>query len=381
MKKLILNGKVKDVRFIVYKIEENELNKVFDYRPLSGNSELLIRKNGRTIQKNYYGSSGQLWRMEKYDEKGNTTAVRSYDRKGKLIGEILYKYNARGKIVEQTSFQDGRLPNIQTFSYDSTGKLVEEAIYKFGETLFRKRFYSYDSQGNLQEINTFSPRDRLLEKKTFKYNSENRKIEEAECNSEGKLLTKTVWEYDKQGKLIRETRFEGEVKKRVSRYNSRGQETETVHYQFDGKLSSSYFYEYDPEGNLTVKGTVSYNSRGQRTKKSVDKYDTQQNLIENAVYFYPAGDPGWKTVYQYDNFGNLTQRKYYGSRGLEEEETLKYDPNGNLLERNINNIRKSRREVWTYEYEFDEQGNWIKRIDYRDGTAMYLVKREIEYFE
>jgi hypothetical protein len=35
----------------------------------------------------------------------------------------------------------------------------------------------------------------------------------------------------------------------------------------------------------------------------------------------------------------------------------------------------------TYKYEFDKQGNWIKKIEFKDGIPEYILERQYEYYD
>ena len=81
-----------------------------------------------------------------------------------------------------------------------------------------------------------------------------------------------------------------------------------------------------------------------------------------------------------ERFGNIEKGKrelnYYWDRDLQR----KYDEKGNKIESNRYNSDGSLYIKWTYKYEFDKQGNWIKRIDFKDEIPEFILEREYEYY-
>lgn len=81
-----------------------------------------------------------------------------------------------------------------------------------------------------------------------------------------------------------------------------------------------------------------------------------------------------------DHFGNIEkgkrERNYSWNRDLQR----KYDEKGNKIESNEYNSDGSLYSKWTYKYEFDKQGNWIKRIDFKDEIPEFILEREYEYY-
>ena len=72
----------------------------------------------------------------------------------------------------------------------------------------------------------------------------------------------------------------------------------------------------------------------------------------------------------------------YNSDGsLRSKDTYKYDEKGNKIEENMYNSDGSLRSKYTYKYEFDKQGNWIKKIEFKDGIPEYILERQYEYYD
>ena len=84
---------------------------------------------------------------------------------------------------------------------------------------------------------------------------------------------------------------------------------------------------------------------------------------------------------KYDDKGNKIECNEYNSDGsLDWKRTSKYDDKGNEIEWNAYNSDGSLDSKFTYKYEFDKKGNWIKRIDFENEIAEFILEREYEYY-
>ena len=110
---------------------------------------------------------------------------------------------------------------------------------------------------------------------------------------------------------------------------------------------------------------------------------------------------GRKTEYTYNESGNLISSKSYNATTPQNTTTTYYTPDGNKKleitingrsrsekiyfynERNdvskITSVNGSKKEDTTFEYVYDEQGNWISRTQ-RTGADLSTTRRTIEYY-
>jgi hypothetical protein len=103
-------------------------------------------------------------------------------------------------------------------------------------------------------------------------------------------------------------------------------------------------------------------------------------MIE-ALFYSPDGEAGNKSTWKYDNRGNMIEALLYNSDGEAGKKMIfKYDDRCNIIEETTYNSDGSIYEAWNYKYEFDKQGNWIKRIEYISIIPKYIVERGIEYY-
>lgn len=120
----------------------------------------------------------------------------------------------------------------------------------------------------------------------------------------------------------------------------------------------------------------------------VRNYDSAGRVIGEATY--PGSDPTKaqvlaRTIYRYDAQGRLGELSHFvGQPGLlVDKEVYTYDPENRIIEairyRQSNQLPTKR----TFAYDFDERGNWIKRIETTTLNGQQLVTittREIAYW-
>jgi YD repeat-containing protein len=110
-------------------------------------------------------------------------------------------------------------------------------------------------------------------------------------------------------------------------------------------------------------------------------YDKKGRLLETLNY-NPDGSFNRKSVRSYDERGRLTGTKFYGP---EEEPdftwTIKYDDYDNVVERSrYDRDLENTGVIYTNSYLYDETGNWIQKIEYKNLIPMYILEREIKYY-
>ena len=90
-----------------------------------------------------------------------------------------------------------------------------------------------------------------------------------------------------------------------------------------------------------------------------------------------------KTIYKFNNKGNLIESNRYDSKGnFSWKYNYKYDNRGNkIYECSSNSIGENYIDYpYKFTYEFDDIGNWIKKIEYRNNIPSIIYERDIEYY-
>lgn len=140
------------------------------------------------------------------------------------------------------------------------------------------------------------------------------------------------------------------------------------------------YYWFASNGNILLKDTYKYNRKrniveqgGSFKKKFTYEYDEKGNKTKEIICDFDGGLICTIT-YVFDEKGNKTERSVYDSKGnLERKYTYRYEEQGKELSDNKRNI--------FYRYNYDQKGNWIEKIEYKNDVPKVIIEREIEYYD
>ena len=124
--------------------------------------------------------------------------------------------------------------------------------------------------------------------------------------------------------------------------------------------------------------------------KSVNKYDSDGNMVESLRYgYYNSSDfyesifsylpkfiddyynLNYKWIYKYDSNGNMVEESRYTIKGgLITKTVPKYDANGKEVERSIYDSDGLLDKKYIYTYKYDSNGNKVEKSNYEKGSLM-----------
>jgi len=187
----------------------------------------------------------------------------------------------------------------------------------------------------------------------------------------------------------------------VLEYDRAGNRHKQALYDYKGNLSLVRTYRFidgekvsiDEDMRhdhiITMGGSLSSKPRDERlTYKYKYKYDSKGRRLEEAWY-HNDGSLWLRYVSVYDKAGNEVEWFRYTSTGeLNGRRISTYDSNGRVKEESWFGPSGERSEKWSYTYETDSIGNWIKRKDFKwgevGGKAAFqpykITYRRITYF-
>jgi hypothetical protein len=204
---------------------------------------------------------------------------------------------------------------------------------------------------------------------------ENVKNSLAEQNLSGKVksLTETTYPVDKSGNII-DSNF---LEKILYRFNSRGNKIEEIHYHPDS-VPEMITFKYNPSGRKVEK-------RWKDTNNELDhvatfRYDKKGNNIEKR-WSETDGNLTKKEIYLYDENGNKTIEEIISFEdSTSERRTFSFDNRHNLIEEIRYNSDDSIPRRYSYHYlEFDQAGNWLKRVQSENKIPITITIRVIGY--
>lgn len=232
----------------------------------------------------------------------------------------------------------GNVKNIEVIEYN----VNEEIAENFGEIQPSKKNSSssifFDSVGNTMEYNRY-------------YGS-------------GVLIVKNIYKYDSIGIAIEMNSFD---ERKMNINNTK--------------------FIRDTANNIIEKNI--FNPNGSLEEKRTFKFDEKGNIIEEKHF-----DENDKLVFHlaslFDNRDRQIENKFFDSKGsLTATETCYYDKNDNIIEAKYSEPKKLETSKLGFVYEFDKNGNWIKRILYNKEVIINnqksdfprsITTRKIEYY-
>lgn len=259
---------------------------------------------------------------------------------------------------------------ISTISYGQKvkGYLSEKKLKGSVKYIEEKTFYVLVGEGDDVEYNLknhyltkvnqegnieFNINRKDGESLIYEYNSKGENVE-VSFNSAGEYTWRTIYSYDDNGNLI-----ESNISSQ-----DRGVEVKTI-------------YQYDDNGDLIIEDM--YDSEGYLEERIKRVYDANKNIIslitgnENKVNEI--------NTYSYDEKGNPIEWTIIQDDELITNYTYIYDLKGNVIEGNSFYKDGTLREKFTYKYDYDQKGNWTKKITYNELSEQKIIEeRKIVYY-
>ncbi len=385
-KKYLFDARDQLVEVIEY-LEEEELVTGYEY---DGNGNIVLFQNAegqiKTQQFDLLGRKRveSLWHkvgnvtpglyLFEYDENGNMIEKRdprgktlsfSYDALDRALAQrdegadrVLFSYR-----YDEGPFGKGRKTGVvgadfeKRWGYDALGRVKSELVILDGGEY--QTFFSYDLVGNLMGI-TYPDG----QQGTYYYTPEGR----VERITQGNRVIISDIDYHLVGEaerttygngiVVRDEFDEGQLYRLVSRKSEK-----------DGVEIQRLVYEYDLLGNVLG---VRESNQGEVVREDQYTYDDLSRLTT-----FDVGS-GLRTI-EYDRVGNILNRSDVGdflyeslhphAVSLAGPKSYRYDAAGNVIENgnwqhewnSTGTLRRSSDGTTTLEYEYDDQGNRIKK--------------------
>ena len=301
----------------------------------------------------------------RFDHDGN---VLSYATENRDFDSIQFNYlNGNLTAHEKYSSLDYRRQK-DSLEYSRKDSLIEWFMFDYKRELFWLFIqWDYDSS------------DRLSSKKVY---GRNQLQKEIKFNYTDTSVTEVEIHYDRQ--------FVPSVYNTLVRFlDPNGQVIQENTIQNDTVQSGSYM-EYDENGLLIKK--VNYDFR-QYTNKTTNEpnvdstrytYNSQGQIIEKQISWETGSDI---FSFVYDSLGNcIREEKKRVDRNSGEEQLFQlvnaeYNDHGQLILKKLKFMKSSGYKGHYKElFEYDERGNWTKKIKKDKGKRILIQRREIIYF-
>jgi hypothetical protein len=223
--------------------------------------------------------------------------------------------------------------------------------------------------------------------------------EKSSFTPDDKLIFKIVNKYNENDKLIDMTGYDlkNNIKwKNKFKYNAKGKVSEIAIYNFEGKIDFKDVFKYNAEDLLTEQ--ITYNNIGNIYSKiinkylgkdllSSEKYDFNGYLVNNIIYDYRNNKLYKESaiinnsvseykIYNYDDAGNLGEIIYYNTKDKIEKKEV-FNEIGHIYEEMYYTSNNQIGYIITYEYELDNNSNWLQMIKYKNSLPMQLIKERL----
>ncbi len=210
----------------------------------------------------------------------------------------------------------------------------------------------FNEDGKYTEIIKYNASGQLIETTTFTYNSLEESMQKELYNAQGLLMSKEIHKYnDNQILEVNYYSAKGELKsKKVYDYSNADFKPNFIHYDANGLVISKTVCTYLREKDMIEE--TQYDSKGLIIGKKVTEADWDNKLMEEYIY---------------DTQGSLVSKSLY-HYSPQRIDWINYD------------VLKSSETKFTTEFEYNNFGNWISKIDYQDTLVKTLTLREFKFY-
>lgn len=192
-----------------------------------------------------------------------------------------------------------------------------------------------------------------------------------------------TYKYNTSGKIIEEKNSNGLLTTYV--YDTLNNTTKTSCFGKGGKLISNTLETFDRNGLIMEKKYYIASGFSERLAEHFKyTHNEEENYIEISQEFCDATfyKTNFKVTQKFGFDGGLwiEEEKYNDAGEFVSKESGAYDQHSNQITFSRYNAFGEVTELNTYEYKYDETGNWIQKNSFRDGQLLIVQKREIVYY-
>jgi len=196
---------------------------------------------------------------------------------------------------------------------------------------------------------------------------------------EGKKLN-AAYKFNEAGKLIEISTSWGKTHK--YQYDKKGKITEYSRFD-DGNLASRSVFRYinqydhvisiyDAEGNLSNEIEYTYDLSGLPKSIETREEHRKETLLGGEMTVFDATE---KSIFTYQG-ARLNEIIEYNNGATR---TKIYGPGLGIISNTPSRKTGKNSEIYTSKYTYDEHGNWLTRIYFKNSQAYYIAIREITY--
>lgn len=254
-------------------------------------------------------SKGILNDIKQYNLKGDVKAITeiNYSVTGKYLTRILF--NEEGFISEQSTYNPDRsLIRKWVNTYDHDNLKISRHCYVGKDSLSYILRYYYNRQGKLIWTKLFDPNEYLVSQYSTEYDDSMNVVKETFLGEDASFKHLVVHTYDDQNKVKEEVYIDSvrnHTWKQIYQYNSLSQVKEIILKSPDDSLINTTRFTY--LNNNKVDKAYHYNAKMELQSITDYAYDPMDNIVE-IIELSPDNSTHQDKTYQYsyDEKGNWT---------------------------------------------------------------------------
>ncbi len=206
------------------------------------------------------------------------------------------------------------------------------------------------------------------------------KITEFTIDNNNDTIKKTVKIFNKRGFIEKfEVYFENGISQTILyKHDKSNNLVEELHYIDSNKFFLKIIYNYSKD-HIEIK---SLNDKNILTAKITANLDSNKHIVsEHGWYYFDSDSVYYEASYSYKN-NLLTQKDMTMSDSLLNNIRVVYQGNikGFPEKVIIYNSKGKELDKFTYTYDFDKIGNWIKKTEFKENNKNLSYIRIYEYY-
>jgi len=306
-------------------------------------------------------------------EDGTYTDLERLNLEGSVKSVYEVKHLATkkfGEVVKKVERDDEPWESANQIKFNTDGNKIEEIWYRSNRSISYRDTFIYNSNGKLSEVNNFRDNDSLSSSRVISYNEQGSISEIIYYDSDNSIYESYEYVYDENNLKIEMNIFSGDkelIEKTKYTYYNNNNLHEAYVYNADGSLYEKIVHHYNDDAEFTK--LEIYNSENELYYTHNVKYDDNSNVLETVTNQEMSARVSEDNRYLILDSYTITRREsfeYNNSGFVKKIEKYRSDEKSETFE--------------THKFTYDQNNNWIRKIEYLDGNPEYLVIRSIEYY-
>lgn len=383
---LSLKGKVKSFyKTTIFVYQDPESNSTNKERFRLNDIHLTFDQRGNLNTQFHYYADGNIKAINRFDSNGNKIEAQENNSQGKQSDRWLYVYNSDNKLTEIKKYDEQDDLEYRHLLTYKNGKVTKDVKYKNISDIISEKVYEYSTNGSLIGIKAFNSKAQINWEIQNKYDAKDRLITHTSINDKGRKNYYSVYAYDENDNRTQEIRYnlnDEIIFTHVYRYDNLHRKVEEMEFDAFNHLASKKNYYYHKKGYIEKKYDFTFKAKNEIDDVTTITFDKNKNIIEKMLTD-AIGNVLKKQTFKYNSKNQLLSSSYSDFQN-EYHHNMKYRFNlkGNISGGSNKTVQNDELTVekYYYQYLYDKQGNWVKRIRIVDDKQTKIEERKLEYY-